>query len=113
MTNVIKLYIKGMVCERCIAVIKAELRSIGLVPEKIELGEITLISAAARVDMQLIDSKLRSLGFGMLQDRKQAVVNEVRALVEEVYSGDYDFPSHFRREPRPAMGSAHAAFPSR
>ena len=37
-----KLYIKNMVCNRCITVVKAELDKLGLEADSIKLGEIDL-----------------------------------------------------------------------
>lgn len=85
-----------MVCQRCITVVGSELEAMGLTPHKVELGEVTVISATEKMDTQTVAERLRPLGFELLEDRKLATVQKVKDLVAAVYSGDYDFPDHFR-----------------
>lgn len=91
-----RLFIKGMVCQRCIMVVRSELQAIGLIPQKVDLGEVTVISATGTVDTDQVASRLLPLGFQLLEDRKLAVVRQVKELVAEVYSGAFDFPIQFR-----------------
>lgn len=91
-----KLFIKGMVCQRCIAVVRSELEGMGLTPHNVELGAVTVISAMETVDTQQVAERLHSLGFELLEDRKLATVQKLKDLIATVYSGDYDFPEHFR-----------------
>jgi AraC family transcriptional regulator len=91
-----KLYIKGMVCDRCILVIKNELQTLGYTPVKISLGEVTVLVYGKSIDVSLIKERLTSLGFQLLEDQKVKVVEEVKKLVEEGYSGTFDFPINFR-----------------
>jgi AraC family transcriptional regulator len=91
-----KLHIKGMVCQRCMLVIGDELQAMGYPPVKVNLGEVTVITTKDGVDMCRVKERLSALGFGLLEDKKVKTVREVKQLVEEVYGGDYDFPSSFR-----------------
>lgn len=85
-----------MVCQRCILVIKSELENLGIQPVKVALGEVTMIASTKEPDYVAVEEKLRPLGFSLLEDKKVKVVREVKKLVEEVYSGVYDFPDAFR-----------------
>ena len=96
MQQVSKLFIKGMVCQRCISVIKAELEQIGITPVKVDLGEVTVITCPDAVERKRIEERLSMLGFSLLEDKKIKTINEVKELVAEVYSGQYDFPNNFR-----------------
>ena len=96
MQQVSKLFIKGMVCQRCIQVIKTELEQLNIVPVKIDLGEVTIISSNYKIETTVIEEKLRPLGFQLLEDKKIKTVREIKDLVAEIYSGNYDFPNHFR-----------------
>lgn len=89
------LFIKGMVCSRCVMVVKEELKDLGHEPVQVKLGEVTVINND-KLDKTALEKRLSSLGFSLLEDRKVKAVKEVKALVEEVYSGDYDFPDNFR-----------------
>ncbi|HVG14954.1 MAG TPA: helix-turn-helix domain-containing protein [Chitinophagaceae bacterium] len=90
-----KFYIKGMVCERCIAAVKKAMEGLDVEIIEVNLGEITLAGTSA-TEEELIEERLKPLGFSLLQDKKQKLVKEAKALVEEVYSGSFDFPIHFR-----------------
>lgn len=85
-----------MVCQRCITVVRSELEAMGFTPYKVELGEVTMISAGEMDDTKQVADRLRPLGFELMEDRKLALVKKVKALVADVYSGAYDFPEHFR-----------------
>jgi len=91
-----KIYIKGMVCQRCISIVKEELDKLGLHPDKISLGEITFSATTRDPDIFTLEEKIKPLGFTLLEDKKVKLVKEVKQLVAEVYSGDYDFPLRFR-----------------
>src|SRR6476620_4913640 len=91
-----KLFIKGMVCHRCIIVVKKELEALGIIPSKVALGEVTIISALNEPDLAVIDARLKPLGFSLLEDIRVRVVREVKQLVEQVYSGHYEFSDPFR-----------------
>ena len=90
-----KLMVKGMVCNRCITTIDNELKSLGYVTESIQLGEVKL-KPGIEIDLNAIEEKLEQHGFSLLEDRNVKLIKEVKQLVEEVYSGDYDFPENFR-----------------
>ncbi|MEO7139371.1 MAG: AraC family transcriptional regulator, partial [Ferruginibacter sp.] len=87
-----KIYIKGMVCYRCISTVKHELESIGLQLEDINLGEITLSAGTEITDLNIIGEQLKPFGFSLLEDKRARLVSDVKSLVAEIYGGDFDFP---------------------
>lgn len=89
------LFIKGMVCQRCIMTVQQELEKLGLQVRRIQLGEVT-VAAAAPPDADRVNKALQPLGFELLEDRNSKQVTALKALVAEAYSGDFDFPDHFR-----------------
>ena len=91
-----KILIKGMVCGRCILSIKNELQKTGVEVADIYLGEATILRTEGLNDLHYIDEKLQALGFSLIEDKKEKIVKQVKQLVQEVYSGDFDFPHHFR-----------------
>jgi AraC-like DNA-binding protein len=91
-----KIFIKGMVCQRCISTVKNELESLGLQLDEIMLGQVTLSATATFPGDRLLAEKLQPLGFSLLEDKRLTLVKALKDLVAEVYSGDYDFPYHFR-----------------
>lgn len=90
-----KLLVKGMVCNRCVMVVSNELQNLGYSTENAKLGEINIINEK-EIDLNKVEERLGSLGFGLVQDQKMKLVNEVKKMVEDVYNGDYDFPQNFR-----------------
>lgn len=91
-----KIYIKGMVCERCILTIRNELDKLGIRIADIHLGEVTTVTTLTESDIAAIKQQISPLGFTLLEDKKAKLIQEVKMLVEQVYSGKYDFPHDFR-----------------
>jgi AraC-like DNA-binding protein len=52
-----------MVCSRCKMAVKSELEKVGLVPEQVELGEVTLKAIPEREQLEQLRNGLNSLGF--------------------------------------------------
>ncbi len=85
-----------MVCNRCVKVVKETIDDLGYKADKIALGEISFAKAVVPVDTVVLGKKLAGYGFSLLEDKKTKTVNEIKALVAEVYGGSYDFPENFR-----------------
>ena len=90
-----KYYIKGMVCERCIHSVKETFEELGLEVSEVDLGEVTLISSL-EIKETLLAERLGLLGFSLLHDKRLKLSKDTKALVAEVYSGNFDFPYDFR-----------------
>jgi len=91
-----KVHIKGMVCDRCISTVKSELENMGLQVTDVSLGEVSFSLTGDNHDFELIDEKLKPLGFSVLMDKRVKLVKSIKALIEEVYSGHFDFAPGFR-----------------
>jgi AraC-like DNA-binding protein len=84
-----------MVCDRCILTIKNELQKTGVEVADVYLGEATIILTDTILDLQFFDERLHTLGFSLIEDKNEKIVKQVKQLVEEVYSGHFDFPHLF------------------
>ncbi|MBA4056743.1 MAG: AraC family transcriptional regulator [Marivirga sp.] len=87
------LYIKNMVCNRCIMVVKQELEKFGLHPEKISLGEVTIKENDLSDDIQnRLDASLIHLGFERMDDRKARLIESIKNKVIQMihYSDKVD-----------------------
>lgn len=83
-----KLYIKNMVCDRCIMVVKQELKKSGLQPSEIRLGEVTLENNASSDQLNELSMNLAELGFEILDSVKQKLIEKIKnLLVQKVQSG--------------------------
>ncbi|HLO79673.1 MAG TPA: helix-turn-helix domain-containing protein [Chitinophagaceae bacterium] len=90
-----KLFIKGMVCDRCMNFVRQAMESLDVVVQEVKLGEV-ILSSHEGPDESVIETKLNSLGFSLVKDKQQQLVRLTKELVAEVYSGEYDFPYQFR-----------------
>jgi AraC-like DNA-binding protein len=89
------LVIKGMVCGRCIMAVKEELKSVGFKPLKISLGQVSYISDKEQ-SLEQLEKKLLKLGFAIRQPKNATIATDVKAILNEIYSGNFDFPEMFR-----------------
>lgn len=81
------LYIKNMVCNRCIAAVKQELEQQGLHPEKVSLGEVILSEKKLSDDQQTkLDSSLAHLGFERIDDRKGRLIEAIKnSVIQKIH----------------------------
>jgi len=79
-----KLYIKNMVCNRCIMAVKSALESIGLTPLQVELGEVLLKENDISLEKDKLIQVLQPLGFELLNDKKARTIEKIKNLITEL-----------------------------
>jgi AraC-like DNA-binding protein len=84
-----------MVCQRCMMTVKEELQNMGHTPLELSLGAVSFATTGTH-DLPNLEKRLTALGFSLLEDKKTKLVKDVKVLIEEVYSGVFDFPERFR-----------------
>ncbi len=73
-----------MVCDRCISAVRTELNSLGLEIERIQLGEVDVITNTP-LDLELIGTRLQSQGFELIDDQKSQLINRLKSsIIEEI-----------------------------
>jgi AraC family transcriptional regulator len=78
----ITLYIKNMVCNRCIAAVKQELEQQGLHPKRISLGEVDIEETElSENQLHNLDTALVNLGFERIDDRKGRLIEAIKSKV--------------------------------
>ena len=84
------LYIKNMVCNRCVMVVKQELEKQGLHPEKVTLGEVIIKEDNLSHDQQdRLDSALLNLGFERIDDRKARLIESIKKrIIQLIHHSD-------------------------
>ncbi len=83
-TNIV--YIKNMVCNRCIKVVKEELENLGVRIIKISLGEVETELPAGKLPMKKIAAVLEENGFELLEDKKAKLVERIKNfLIKIIY----------------------------
>lgn len=79
-----KLYIKNMVCNRCIMVVQQELEKLGFSPIRILLGEVEMAQTLSDEQKSLIRRHLQVFGFELIDDKKSRLINQVKSAVIEL-----------------------------
>ena len=64
------LFIKNMVCNRCILVVSKMLKNLNFNPLRIELGKVVIEEPLKPADRFLIRKALEALGFELLDDKR-------------------------------------------
>lgn len=81
-----QLYIKNMVCARCIKVVKEEILALGLTPSEVELGIVSFQEKISVNQKLLIQKALEKNGFEILDDKNARLIEKVKSLLlENVY----------------------------
>lgn len=77
-----KLYVKNMVCNRCIMVVSQLMHENGYEPVSISLGEVDLgdveLDAYA---VSVIERGLLQLGFELIDDKRSRLVSQIKSLI--------------------------------
>ena len=85
------LFVKNMVCNRCIYIVEQRLSSLSIPFKKVELGEIELVQAIEEVKVSCLLSDLQLLGFELLDDRKASLISQIKScIINYVHSEDED-----------------------
>ncbi|NJO69348.1 MAG: helix-turn-helix transcriptional regulator [Bacteroidetes bacterium] len=107
-----EIYIKNMVCPRCIRVVDEELTKNGIPFSHIELGKVQLVED--NPDLNKIAEILKENGFELLEEKAAQLVSEIKTfligyirgaglseqkykvsvLLEEKFRRDYSYLSH-------------------
>ncbi len=75
------LYIKNMVCNRCIKVVSEELEKLDYTIEKIELGEVVITSDKNKFQLDKIKKSLEENGFELIDSRNANIIERVKILI--------------------------------
>jgi AraC-like DNA-binding protein len=75
------LYVKNMVCDRCIRVVTQELKQIGLDVRSVTLGEVTLTGSLRVLPMDQIRKTLEENGFELIEDRKARIIEQLKVAI--------------------------------
>lgn len=78
------IYIKNMVCNRCIMAVKDILDRQGLAYEKVDLGVVTLQQSLSRLEKEALKTNLEEYGFELLDDKRMQLVELIRVSVIEL-----------------------------
>jgi AraC-like DNA-binding protein len=86
-----KVYIKNMVCDRCIIVVRQVLDAQHLHPSSIRLGEVELAETELKQDaLGRLAEGLGRVGFELMDDKKSRIIEKIKnAIIRLVhYTGE-------------------------
>ena len=78
-----KLFVKNMVCGRCIMMVRTELEKSGFEPVSVELGEVELADHISSEEKEDLNERLESLGFVIIDDKKTRTIENIKTAVIE------------------------------
>ncbi len=78
------IYIKNMVCDRCVMVVRSVLERLGLTPLSVELGRAELSAPLAETARQALREALAPLGFELIDDPRIRTVEHIKRLIIEL-----------------------------
>lgn len=90
------LYIKNMVCNRCILVVKQELEKLQIESRYITLGEVETDGILSKEKVNELNNNLGLLGFEMLDTSKQQLIEKIKnTIINQVHHNDADKSYNF------------------
>lgn len=85
------LFVKNMVCNRCIMVVQDELEKLGLDYSNIKLGEVTLTKELTSEERTALENVLVPLGFEVIDDKKSRIIEKIKnIIIDLVHHQDND-----------------------
>ena len=72
------LYIKNMVCYRCIMVVEVLLGKLGFTVLHIELGKVLIQETPEKADLERIRQALEAVGFELIDDKRDRLIEQIK-----------------------------------
>ena len=83
------IFIKNMVCTRCILTVSSILEKNGISPVHVVLGEVKLVNTLSPTQENNLRNDLESVGFELLDDQRTQLIDKVKTLLlEKVQTGE-------------------------
>lgn len=78
---VMKLYIKNMVCPRCIMAVENIFKDLSIATLDVRLGEVVLNDPIDKNQTAVLRKELDKLGFELLDNSQQQLIEQIKAIV--------------------------------
>jgi AraC family transcriptional regulator len=76
-----KIYIKNMVCDRCVMAVRKQLEDLHIGYNSIQLGEVELTDEVKDEVLPVLATALEKIGFELLDDRKAKIVEKIKNTI--------------------------------
>lgn len=78
------LFIKNMVCNRCILVVQNEMDKLGLAVKNMTLGEVLMEKELTAEERVAVERALVPLGFEVIDDKKSRIIEQIKNVIIDV-----------------------------
>lgn len=78
------IFIKNMVCDRCILVVQNELDKLQIPAKQVKLGEVELENEPTAQQKQALSHTLTPLGFEIIDDKKSRIIEQIKNSIIEL-----------------------------
>jgi AraC-like DNA-binding protein len=86
-----KLFIKNMVCSRCMMAVENELKKLDIHSTNIKLGEVELERDLTPEQKAQFEKALTTLGFELIDDKKSRIIEKIKnIIIDQVHHSDFD-----------------------
>lgn len=75
------LFVKNMVCDRCILIVRQQLENLGFAVNEISLGKVTVVPEPLPAQLQDISAAFQVLGFELIDKDKDQLVEQIKTQV--------------------------------
>lgn len=75
------LYIRNMVCDRCLMAVRQVLNDEGIEYRHLQLGEVELSAKISVEQLEKLAVRLKSIGFELLDDKKSRIVEKIKSTI--------------------------------
>lgn len=84
------IYIKNMVCRRCILTVSNIFQENGITPVNVELGTVVLSEPIPKEKQESIRRRLEEYGFEVIDDKRMRIIEQIRiGVIEFVRHPEY------------------------
>lgn len=89
------LFIKNMVCNRCILVVQNEMEKLNIPIKNIRLGEVTLENDLTIDERKDLELALVPFGFQVIDDKKSRLIEQIKnVIIDVVHYQDNDIKNN-------------------
>lgn len=83
------LFIKNMVCPRCVKVVRDEFTGLGLDIRSITLGEVVVSGNIPSAVMDRVQNVLEENGFELLEDKRARLIEQIKLEIIQMVNEDH------------------------
>lgn len=91
-----KIYVKNMVCNRCVMALDGLLKELGFPANSIDLGMVDLDRELTSGQMELLAVRLKELGFELIENTPERMVERIKnAVVKLVHYSEEQLKTNY------------------